>query len=294
MVGKYPIVESVMPRGKTRKTAVKQLSGKQIAVILSRQRFKKLVEREQSKATKAVSSFRTRKADRGHIVFVSLKGKRNPQSKGKKGFLVYVTKTGKKRLVKEYGEKRSLPRKISEFNIQNKKYLQTPIKEFQAKRKMLVSTGKAQVKGKGKAAVKGAYDFSDKIVKKIARNIQKTMSAQRAKRVFNIAVNVLIRLPDGSTQTIAFEVPIARPDHVAIRLGGIENFVRQKFYAFMAQQLAFLGYVTSGSANHIRRLADNQGADREDWVDKNGEPWRGADNDVVHILEIQWQIEQTQ
>jgi hypothetical protein len=118
------------------------------------------------------------------------------------------------------------------------------------------------------------------------------MDAQASKRTFIISVAVYVRLMDGTTQTFFFEVPIDRPDHIAIKLAGLKNFIRQKFYAFMARELAFAGYVTSGSYNHIRGLNKNAFASREDWLDDRDQNWTGADKEIVRIEAIEWTIEQ--
>lgn len=68
--------------------------------------------------------------------------------------------------------------------------------------------------------------------------------------------------------------------------------MRQKFYSFMARELAFAGYVSNGSANHIRRLSDNQSRERDEWKDRRGEPWSGRNKQQVEIIKIEWQIEQ--
>ena len=84
-------------------------------------------------------------------------------------------------------------------------------------------------------------------------------------------------------------MPIDKPDHIAIELGGLANFVRQKVYAFFAQELAGLGLVTVGSSNHIRRLNLNKFAEDDELRRSDGEPWGGIGAGLCSIERIDWQ-----
>lgn len=156
----------------------------------------------------------------------------------------------------------------------------------------MVSKHRAQVKGKGQINVAGVNDFSETIVKKIALSIKKAIEGQASHRSFLITANILVKLPDGTTKVYQIQVPIARPDHISIKIGGLLNFVRKKFYAFMAKELAYDGFVSSGSANHIRRQNQNYGVTKGNWETKDGEAWRGQNSQIVHIETIEWKIEQ--
>ena len=154
-----------------------------------------------------------------------------------------------------------------------------------------MKSGKVVVKGSGKLKSRGQFDFNDKLVDKFAKGIKKTIQGQRSHRKFLITAMVLVRRQDGTDKAYTVEVPIEKADHVAIEIGGIRNFVRQKFYAFMARELAFDGFVSTGSANHIRRLKENKGKKRKDWT-KDGQVWEGHDYETVRILTIEYRIEQ--
>lgn len=272
----------------------RNLSTATIRKILERQRVAASQERLQAQADKAKRSFRARKADYGKLVFVGINGKRNPQSKGRKGYLVYVTKGGKKQLVKSQGQKGIIRAvRISNADVPIRRNItKNAPKEFQASRRVMVSKHRAVVKGEGSIGIKGVNDFSETVVKKIARSIKKAIEGQASKRSFLISANVLVSLPDGQTRVYQVQVPIARPDHIAIKLGGIVNFVKKKFYAFMAKEMAYDGYVSSGSANHISRQNQNYGVSKGNWETKDGEAWRGQDSEIVHIESIEWKIEQ--
>lgn len=278
---------------KRKPSGIRVLSRGQIQAQLQRQKESKRNRDALARAQAAKGSFRARKKDRGHLVMVGVHGQRDPQAKGRKGYLVYVTRTGKKWLIKEKGLKGGIQaRKITDIEPPARKNLSRAIKEFQSSRREMVSAHRAVLKGKGSARGRGVNDFSDTVVRKMAGSIRKALSGQKSHRSFLISANVLVRLPDGSERVYAVQVPIARPDHIAIKLGGILNFVRKKFYAFMAKELAYDGYVSSGSANHIRRLKENYGVGKTRWENADGTPWRGQQSEVVRILVIEWKIEQ--
>ena len=262
---------------------------------LQRKASKERQERKQALAAR--NSYKPRKKDRGKLVFIGTKGQKDPQRKGRKGYLLYVTKTGKKWFVKQVTNKRNTsqyrPRKLSSIAPRETRATRNAAKKFEAAKLVRVATGKAATKGKGSATgSKGGYDFSDKVVLKLAKSLKKTIEGQASHRSFLITAMVLVQLPDGTQETVQVQLPIDKADHIAIKLGGLVNFVRHKFYAFMARELAHLGYVTVGSSNHIRRLPENEGVEPGEYVDKLGKNWTGNDLDVVRIIRIDWIIQQ--
>ncbi len=268
------------------------LTPERIAEMLAKQRQDKRLLEQKKKAIAAKKAYKAHKSDRGKIVMVGTDGGKNPQNKGRKGYLVYVTKRGKKWLLATWKKPPYGPKKVKDLEPAYRG-LKKATENFLRVRRVMVSRG-AVVKAKGKLtpAKVGPWDFSDKMVRKLAKGIKEGIESQASHRTFIINVIVLIRVPDGTTESIAFDVPIDKPDHISIELGGMANFISQKFYAFMAQQLAFAGYVTSGSANHIRKLEHNDGEDEEDWMDSRGQPWKGQGLDVVRILRIDWELQQ--
>lgn len=240
------------------------------------------------RALKAVNKFRPKKTDRGNFVAVGTDGKR--LTKGKKGYLVYVDSKGGK----AWQWKRDdsfLAKKIRKLEVPFTKGRRKAAKRFLESQIEVTGTGKAVVKGSGKVKPSGAYDFNDKVVATMAAGVGKVIRGQRSNRAFLLNSLVLVKLPDGQQKVYNVKVPIQRADHVSIDRGGIINFLRLKFYAFMARELAFDGYVTSGSSNHIRQLKENRGKDRSQWT-KNGQVWEGWDYTTVKIQTIEWKMEQ--
>lgn len=222
---------------------------------------------------------------------VGVKGERNPEAKGRKGYLVYVSKTGKKKLLKTHKQSPYKPTKLTDLEPADYPNLSNKIKQFTKAKRSLTRAGKIVLKGSGSVG-NGPWDFSDKMVDKMAKGIRDVIERQASRRSFILTSIVLIKLPDGTSQSLEIQVPIDKPDHIAIALGGIINFLRMKFYGFMARQLARLGYVSSGSNNHIRHLEENSGVDDADLVDGTGHSWKGIGKQVVRIKRIDWQLEQ--
>jgi hypothetical protein len=264
---------------------------RQIAAQLERQREAEKLTRLKKQRKLAIRKFKVAKKDRGKIIFIGIKGKRNPQSKGRKGYLIYVTKKGKKQLV----GKEVSPHNIRKSKIPHSSRYRNSGKKFQATRLVKVKRGRVTrpvLRGKGNVqGGKKGSDFNDRVILAISKSVKSALEKIKSHRTFLVQVNVLVELPDGTTRVFSFSVPIERPDHVAIQIGGLENWTRKKFYAYMANELRFEGLVTSGSANHIRRLKENKG--RKTRLTKDGQPWDGNGLDVVKILTLEWQILQS-
>lgn len=267
------------------------LSPKQLSARLLKQREQTKQDRVKDRAKAVARKFRTRKVDYGKIVFVTTQGKRDAASKGRKGYAIHVNRKGQKRVIKQYRDG-FRPARITELEFDVTKPPKGAVKKFIESQRKLIEHKRAVVKIKGSIKVSGTYDFSDKVVDSIANSLQRAFGSQMSQRRFLVNANVLVKLPDGTMKVYNVLVPISKPDHIAIELGGMHNFVRLKFYAFLAKQLAFDGYVTSGSANHVRRLKENAGKDKEEWT-KGGIAWEGRhDTEQVQIKQIEWKIEQ--
>lgn len=251
---------------------------------------RKLDQREAriDRALKATRKFRPKASDKGKFVAVGIDGKR--LQKGKKGYLVYVDSKGNKSW-QWRRDKDFLAKKIRRMEVPLTKGRKRAAKEFLESQVEITGTGRAAVKGSGKVKPKGPYDFNDSVVAKMAAGIGNVLRGQRSNRAFLLNAMVLVNLPGGEEKVYNVKVPILRADHLAIEKGGIINFLRLKFYAFMARELAFDGYVTSGSSNHIRSLKENKGKKRKDWT-KDGRVWEGWDYTTVKIDTIDWRMEQ--
>jgi hypothetical protein len=277
--------------GANRKKLLK--SAKRVAQSLQRQKLQAKLERQQKRAQAAIKSFRVKKSDFGKYHFITTKGGRGAANKGRAGYMVYVTKGGKKKPVKNFRSKEPFrPTKVTNFKFKKSKVFRTPQKNFEQAQLELTRAGDAVNRGSGKVNISGVYDFSDSVVRKIARGIQTVINRQQSRRSFLLDCNVLVELPDGTTQVIHVRVPIAKQERVEIQLAGLFNFVKRKFYAYMARELAYVGFVSSGSANHVRRLAVNKGKSKARWEQGDGQRWRGNESQIVKIRRIEWRMYQ--
>ena len=259
-----------------------------------RQQENKRLAGAREKAEGARDRYRARKGDRGKLLLIGPDGKRVAPGKGRKGHLVYVSKTGKKQLVHAKGKEKYKARTFTDAAPPLRKNLSRAIAEFEQARLVRRGSGEAVPVTKGAANIMapGGNDFSQSVSDKIAKSLAGMFRGQASQRSFLIEGMALFSI-GGRDETIPFSLPIDRPDHIAIKLGGLKNFVRMKFYAHMARELAFHGFVTSGSANNIRRLPDNQGLPREEWTDSRGDPWQGADLETVTLDRVEWKIFQS-
>ena len=200
--------------------------GRLALIEMRREQIKSAKEKYQkARAFKAVKKFRTRKTDRGRLVFINQQGKRT-NSKSKFGYLVRVKRTGKVEVVKDaktgYKAKRITSIRIP-INKQGQQFIEA--------KKARNSAGKSIVKGRVSVEkIKGSYDFNDKIVNQLADKLKSTIQKQASQRSFAIEAMVLIERADGSTKVYEFNVPISKADHIAIEIAGMRNFVRQVFY----------------------------------------------------------------
>lgn len=284
-----------MPGAKGRKPIRPSKLAKAVVSKLSKALEAKLIRQQQrhkqqvkaNKAQKAVSRFRTRKADRDSFIFVETSGKRD-SGKGRKGYLVYIGKRGKKYIIPDLKDGLKAKRK---GELIPRAAAGSPKAQGKLSgQRLQTRSGQPVIKGSGKITVSGSkYDFSDKIVGKFARGVTKVLNAQAGFRDFTIRAMVLVELPGGQTKVYQIDVVLQKPQHVKIPVEHIFNFIKQQFFAVLAQQLAYDGYVTSGSANHVRGLKENRGKSKGKWT-KGGIPWHGRhDVDIVKIKVIDWQ-----
>lgn len=307
----------------------KQSRSVNVGKLLQKQKENRAKQRLQDRAESATNKFRPRKTDRNSIVFVGRDGKREP-GKGRKGYAISVNTRGKKKLLKDY-KKGFKPVKLIDLNIpltqdnvakvtkfyrgkrrvalgqptlpkqlikplskrQREKLLKQESKKFQKNVARNVEDFGAITKESGIIHPPRVNDFGDKVVGEISKSLKKAFDSSVGQREYIVTVLFLIRVP-GERQDKVYEVvlQIGRPDHLEIEQGGIANFVYKKIYSLLAKQLAFDGYVTTGSANHVRHLKENEDREQGEWT-KDHIAWESRhDTTTVHIQQIEWKIEQ--
>jgi hypothetical protein len=257
------------------------------------QRSQEKQKRAFQNAKKTLAAFKPSKKDFGKVVFIGTKGSKDAAGKGRKGYAVYVDKKGKKQIIPDYKDGLK-PKKISEYEFPVSKRTRKKYTEFkQLRREVLhreISTAETfSVKSKS------LWDFSEGVIEKITSTLAKRFKSQKAQRSFTLKANITCK---GVNAVYRVEVLIKKPDYLSIEAGGLKNFVRQKFYADFAKQLSFDGYVTSGSANHIRKALNlKRNPSLKSWKKYHKQAghkaeWLGDSFSIVQIETIEWQLEQ--
>ena len=271
------------------------LTAKQVSAIQGRATSARHAKAEKIQAQAAREKYKPRKQDRGKIVFIGTKGERQTRNRG---YAVYVTKRGKKWLLKGTTERpfKSIPKK--DLQIKAGRNLRNKLAAFEKARLVESKRGRSILRGKG--AIRSTtygQDFSGSVIKRIASNLKKVIEGQASQRSFLIEANLLLRHEDGTTSATSFAVPIGKADHISIRLAGLQNFVRQRFYLALARALQYMGFITSGSAAHIQRVTGEQ-VDENVWeqyhsdAGHNVPSWSAPRFEVVKLEQIEWKINQ--
>ena len=258
----------------------------------------------------AVKSFRTRRADRGQIVFVGVKGGRDAAVRGRKGYAVYVTKTGKKRIVRQLVKGRiTIPqaKHLSSIDVSRspgkaarKKFLTAKankvaagvIKKIPASKK--IKPGERTIKPRGTIyagdlPAKSFYSGST-AVDQIAGRLKTAINSQKSKKTFLVTVGLVVKTKDGQHRFFSTQRRINRQDYQRADAADLKAFLARECYSFLAKELSAAGLVTSGSARHIAQLKGNKGKPRRQWR-KGGFLWQGHDHQDCQVVRVEYRID---
>lgn len=211
-------------------------------------------------------------------------GQRLPRNSRKKGFTLYVTRDGKLKPYKDRDKKRQPPIPLKQGA--------TDVRVFKRKRAERrwyaehVSTGELKQRKIRPRKGKREVSFSNDIVPKIAGDLKQMTDniGQGYKHlVVRAAISVEVK-ETGEKRTIQVEEDFKQGEtQLMKRTGFYAPFVEKKFYAAMANQLAAMGMVTTGSAQFVGRMRENRGKSRRQWT-KRGMKWDKWDFKEVKIL----------
>lgn len=267
--------------------------------------------------------FKPRKADRGEIILVGRDGKRLKAGSKKVSIPVYVARTGRKRLYVRTQIKNPFAlRPADNIKLSSAKNLRQVTKRFEVRRLKEVGRGKLiraskarkkvasptelAARKKGVKLKPGEYSesyapkrgkaFDQKMVETLAQSIGRALRSQASKQVYLITALAAIDGQYGK-DVVQITFSLGRSEQYFFKESP-RSFVRNAFYASFAQQLAFLGYVTSGSANHIRKVTGESTVTQQVWEDYHGEKgrnmaWTGQDFNIVDLTSLEWKIERT-
>lgn len=295
---------SIRRRGvKTEKIPVARFSQSQIKAKFERQRAAEAAAKNEKKIRSAVGKFRPRKGDRGKIVFVGIHGKRDAAAKGRKGYAVYVTGSGKKWIVPEYDKKarklEKLPkaRKLFEIDISRfngRKNRTKARKEFIASTANPVAAGAIKKRQKGGAISEGDFSanaFYDggKAVDRLAKEFLRTIKNQIGQLDFATRLGFHI-LADGRKHFIETDARFIRRIGQVTSIAELRSFFGRVVYAGLAHALGELGFVLSGSAQYVSKLRENKGKPRNKWT-KGGREWDGRGKRTAKLENIEWRFD---
>lgn len=275
------------------------LTDAEVFSILESQKEDRKTARAINSATKAKNKFRPKKSERNSLVMIDRNGKRNPQNKGRKGYLVLISKTGKKSFARLKGNKFYKLRNIASYKVESSTKIGSKrIKKFQAARMVLTKEGKEVLRCKDKFNItrKESEDYDQRLVTKMSKSLQECLLRTRSQRSVVIKANVIYERADSTAGKVSVVIPIDRSDQIAIEYDAIRLFVKKVFYQYLAKELMFDGLVTIGSSNHIRKDMDlTDDPTKQDWQDYHDSKqhdieWKSKDFSIVRLILIEWRI----
>src|SRR6266700_2235389 len=113
---------------------------------LATQRLRKNAREEKKRALAAIKSYRRHKGDRGSIIFIGSNNRRDP----KKGYAIYVTKTGKKWFLKQPTSKPYASVRKRDLELPLRSNLRRAQTVFQRAKLVETGRGKSVLRGSGK------------------------------------------------------------------------------------------------------------------------------------------------
>ena len=293
----------------------KVLTEAELAARLSRQRQADKDRAALRKMRHAVSKFRPRKKDFGKIVMIGVKGARDADKRGRRGFAVYVNTKGRKIPVRQRSratgklEKAPHARKLSSVDI-------TRVRSKRAKRDFLQTKMNPVAAGifrthKGtrhlKPGEKGdlpsratryagrldakRVDIASRAVTLLSRELVKAVRGTRSKRDFLVTIGIACKTRGGERFWIETQQRFSRMDGQPVTLAECRGFFGFTIYGFLARALGERGLVMGGSARHVARLSENEGIERGDWR-QDGFLWKGNSREDVSVSAVEYRIDQ--
>ena len=244
----------------------------------------------------AVARFKPKKSELGTVVFVAAKppkgrSQRLDRRSRKKGFAVYVTKTGKLEPLREKSRKPPVPRKRA--SVDPAKFKRKQAREAGQRSVFARVSGKKALSrlftpGRGRKSV----DWL-KVADHLAGAMSAGMVTERRSHTQVVNHAVKVRTDDGTKVFYATTNLMVSDEQAKTSPGPDWNAFAGKVneaYGLIAEQLKAANMVSRGSADYIRGLDLNE--DVEDQVEllgEDGQRWEKNECDVVDI--VSWSFE---
>ena len=276
----------------------------------SRTIARKFADRE-NQFRKAVKLFRPRRSDRGKVVFVGVKGGRDAAAAGRKGYAIYVARTGRKITIRQTSRgKLTTPaaKHLSTIDVSRLRN-KTARKQFLTAKANKIAGGvirkiptrrdvsdlKKRTIPAGGTIYSGAipaqsFYSGSTALDEMAERLKKAINSQRSKKTFLVTVGLVVKTKGGQLKFFSTQRRINRQDYQRADAADLKQFFGKEVYAFLAAELSSAGLVTAGSARHIARLKQNKGKPRRQWT-KGGFLWQGHDQENCEVVKIEYRFD---
>lgn len=258
-----------------------------------------------AKVKSAVRHFKVKKADRGKIVFVGVKGGRITGNTSRRGYAVYVNTKGKKQVVRQIArstgrlEKIAIPRKLVSLDVSKVRSKRAKT-QFLTARANPIASRELRKHGKGisskgtryagKFATDKFYADADSVTV-LSKELCAAANKQRSKKDFLVTIGFHLTDKRGKKHWLELQRRFSRQDGQKAEIADVRQFFGREIYGFLANELQMRGLVLAGSAAHIQRLKENRGKKRGEWT-KDGFLWQGHDSENCKIESLEYRIDQ--
>lgn len=250
---------------------------------IARAQGKKRAERRKAQAEKALRSFRPRKSERGSFVFIGPKGGRVKPNSKRKAVPVFISRTGKKRLVRER-KKKGLSeirfRAASAFNVGKVKG------QTKAKKKFFGAKFRRQMESR---TIHGDNIRWERFVAGAQADLKRVRGNRKTNATVRLAVEITVADEDDHLETHSFDFQWhAR----ALQKLDDENFAAffwSVVYAEFAQRLRIGRQVTVGSFSRVEKANRGKQPVPSKWQWK-GKIWGKSSFEQVKVRRVKWEL----
>lgn len=249
----------------------KPVAGSRVARGLARQEARAKEVREERRAKRAVSAYRPRKSERGSYVFINSVGKRVKAGRGKKGYLIYVTKGAKKKPVKTHrsavGRNKVVgrPKSISTYKLDR-------LPQKKAREKLLAS-GRTVISEGTVRSKQLSLGKTGELFRTVARKLVK-FGRSKSGKSFIVEITLHgISQQEREPYSVTSEARIDRGDATRMTEEDMIAWLATVFYASHARAAERTGIIGRGSANHWLKVGDERPIDEADAI----VVWKQAD-----------------
>lgn len=286
-------LKRVVRKKLTRRVLFERKLRKRLRAQFAQMRETKRIAKLKNQFEKAMSKFgASRPSERDSFVFVSLKGERLPFSDRRKGYVLYITKSGKRVRQLDYGDKRVYypPRKSASWDLIGSRR-KVAVEKFLKGRETLKCAG--SIKATPKELKGNGLDYY-RFVRLFAPRFERCLRVSIThRRSVDIKFAVIVDHQKERLRTHYAHVSFSQVDLRQWPVALYERVLGEKIYPFIAEALGDRSLVSKGSSEHIRRLKINRGKSRKNWMTGDGAfRWGKNDFEDVRLLQIDWEIYQ--